>query len=342
MDEETLLATIRRRQRLGRLVGGLAAALGLAGLTLLFTGLARRPRGAPPPEPVAPIEAPPPVDPAEGYTPGARRRRLAVFAATPDDHAFDRKPTPQPGEWLFTFREPGQTVAEHARDCRNRRTAERHTLHLLPYTDLTDVDRAVLPALREFVEIYFGVDAVILPTRELPRAAWSATREQWHAEALADAQLGAVPPDSLGVLGLVGGDMYVDQLNFVFGIGRFEERVGVHSLHRFGDEPRRLKRRALLLTAHELGHMFGLRHCVFYACAMNGTNSLAESDRQPLHLCPVCREKLRHALGFEHVERYRRLADFYTRQGMGSDAAFARSQAEAVTAQAGRTPTARP
>ena len=34
-----------------------------------------------------------------------------------------------------------------------------------------------------------------------------------------------------------------------------------------------------------------------------------------------------HALGFEHVERYRRLADFYTRQGMGSDAAFARSQA---------------
>ena len=123
----------------------------------------------------------------------------------------------------------------------------------------------------------------------------------------------------------------------------FTEQFGnPSSLHRFGDEPRRLKRRALLLTAHELGHMFGLRHCVFYACAMNGTNSLTESDRQPLHLCPVCREKLRHALGFDPAERYRRLADFYTRQGMGSDAAFARSQAEAISAQAGRTPTARP
>ncbi|KAI1362253.1 hypothetical protein F5Y08DRAFT_277826 [Xylaria arbuscula] len=50
---------------------------------------------------------------------------------------------------------------------------------------------------------------------------------------------------------------------------------------------------------HELGHCFGMDHCVFYACNMQGTAGMAEDVRQPPYLCPVCLEKLAHAIAYE-------------------------------------------
>lgn len=50
-------------------------------------------------------------------------------------------------------------------------------------------------------------------------------------------------------------------------------------------------------AAHELGHCFGMDHCVYYACLMQGTASVAEDGRQPPYLCPVCAGKLARAAG---------------------------------------------
>jgi len=50
--------------------------------------------------------------------------------------------------------------------------------------------------------------------------------------------------------------------------------------------------------------MFGLAHCIYFNCLMNGSNHLAESDRRPLHLCPVCLRKLQWSIGFDVVARY--------------------------------------
>jgi predicted Zn-dependent protease len=44
--------------------------------------------------------------------------------------------------------------------------------------------------------------------------------------------------------------------------------------------------------AHELGHCFIMDHCVYFACLMQGTASMAEDMRQPPYLCPVCLQKL--------------------------------------------------
>jgi archaemetzincin len=56
--------------------------------------------------------------------------------------------------------------------------------------------------------------------------------------------------------------------------------------------------------------MFGIQHCVFFNCLMNGSNHLDESDRRPLHLCPVDLRKLHHSIGFDLGRRYRALLDF--------------------------------
>lgn len=49
-------------------------------------------------------------------------------------------------------------------------------------------------------------------------------------------------------------------------------------------------------ASHELGHCFGLDHCMYKACVMQGTASVAEDMRQPMYLCPVCEAKVTWAI----------------------------------------------
>lgn len=49
-------------------------------------------------------------------------------------------------------------------------------------------------------------------------------------------------------------------------------------------------------TSHELGHCFGLDHCMYKACVMQGSGSVAEDMRQPPYLCAVCDRKIAWAI----------------------------------------------
>ena len=46
---------------------------------------------------------------------------------------------------------------------------------------------------------------------------------------------------------------------------------------------------------HEIGHMFGLKHCIHYECTMNGTNGPGDSPKKgkARNLCPICLLKLK-------------------------------------------------
>jgi archaemetzincin len=117
-------------------------------------------------------------------------------------------------------------------------------------------------------------------------------------------------------------------MNFVFGVASLRRRTGVYGLSRYGGGgDALLLRRTLMVFAHETGHILGMEHCVRYECLMNGSNSLAETDRQPAFLCPECHEKLRWNAGFDPRKRYEALAGFFGREGLEEEAAFARRQA---------------
>jgi archaemetzincin len=82
---------------------------------------------------------------------------------------------------------------------------------------------------------------------------------------------------------------------------------------------------------HELGHMFTILHCIEYECNMCGSNSLTESDRRPVWLCPQCVCKVCWATGTNMVARYKALAKFCEANGFTREKQFYEKSARELT-----------
>ncbi|XP_060077571.1 archaemetzincin-2-like isoform X2 [Ylistrum balloti] len=140
-------------------------------------------------------------------------------------------------------------------------------------------------------------------------------------------------------------DLYPqDSWNFVFGLAQMRSGCGVYSLARylsnFGEQPNTvynpesetgsnsLMKRACKTMCHEIGHMFGISHCVYFSCIMNGSNHLEESDERSMFLCPVCLRKLHFICQFEIIERYKLMSEFWSKFGYEEDSAWLRKRLE--------------
>lgn len=140
-----------------------------------------------------------------------------------------------------------------------------------------------------------------------------------------------LPKDAYAMIAVTMTDLYPkESWNFVFGSARLRHRVGVFSFARYhpsfrGDPvdentPAIVFERSAKVLIHEMGHMFGIKHCIHYECIMNGSNHLAESDRKPFHLCPVCLRKMHWGLRSSPKARYEKLATFYQAEGLADEA----------------------
>ena len=58
----------------------------------------------------------------------------------------------------------------------------------------------------------------------------------------------------------------------------------------------------------------------FYVCCMNGT-SVSEFDNKQIELCPICLRKLQYSIGFEPLERYKKMKNITKKFGGCFDAA---------------------
>jgi archaemetzincin len=152
------------------------------------------------------------------------------------------------------------------------------------------VDGEVLGFLREKLSLLGWVN--LLPPLPLSEDACDPLRRQYEGESL----LQALP--SLDVtLGVVDVDVYVEGLNFIFGLA--SGRRAMISLKRLrpefygmAEDMGLLQLRALKEAVHELGHIFGLGHCPEHRCVMHFSNSLADTDYKRESYCHLCRARL--------------------------------------------------
>ena len=133
---------------------------------------------------------------------------------------------------------------------------------------------------------------------------------QYHAGEIVARLKTRVPRNAFCVVGVTMEDLYPrDSWNFVFGLA--SGNTGVFSFCRYveGASREEVLYRSMKVMTHEIGHMFGLSHCIYYLCALNGSMHADEAASRPAHLCPVCLLKLHQSLHFNILERYQLLAN---------------------------------
>ena len=138
------------------------------------------------------------------------------------------------------------------------------------------------------------------PQRVEPAGAWNPSRSQYDSNRLL-AELKAQYQGE--VMGATACDLFIPVLTFVFGQAQLRGRAAVISLARLRPEfhglrpdPQLVARRALKEAVHEVGHTFGLVHCLDRRCPMALSLGLDDLDFKTATPCASCAALLRDSL----------------------------------------------
>ena len=160
-----------------------------------------------------------------------------------------------------------------------------------------EIEEAILETLGRPLAEAFGQGTQIGVKMPLPQANYYHRRNQYLASPL----LSLIPLPDLGTraLGVVDVDIFAPGLNFVFGMADIAGRRALISLRRLRQEFYGLPQdqdlflgRTLKEAVHELGHTYGLGHCLNPTCVMHFSNSLHDTDLKSWKFCPNCQEKV--------------------------------------------------
>jgi archaemetzincin len=125
--------------------------------------------------------------------------------------------------------------------------------------------------------------------------AYDPGRGQYYSTALLQRMQSLVGDPQTAWLGVTGLDLFIPILTHLFGEAQLGGRCAVVSLHRLREEfyglpsnPSLLWQRLVKESAHELGHILGLRHCLDWRCVMASTHDVEHLDLKGEEYCPSC------------------------------------------------------
>lgn len=165
------------------------------------------------------------------------------------------------------------------------------------------VSQPVIAAIGESIMEEYDAGVEALPEMAVPDGAYDAGRSQYSSSVILQRLAANVPMDAFRLFGITKHDLFIPMLSFVFGQAQLNGRVALLSLARLRQEfyglpgdVAVLTERVTKETLHELGHTFGLLHCLDKECPMSLSTTVQLLDNKRSAYCAGCSALLRDAL----------------------------------------------
>jgi len=162
------------------------------------------------------------------------------------------------------------------------------------------IDATILHRIRNGLVKVFPESScfIVNEQNEVPKAAYDRSRKQHRSNyilGLLQCHARAGIQTANRSLGIVDVDIFIPELNFVFGEAAVHGKAALVSLWRLKPEFYGAKsdgelyaQRALKEAVHEVGHTLGLRHCPRSSCVMHFSNSILDTDKKQSLFCDEC------------------------------------------------------
>lgn len=162
-----------------------------------------------------------------------------------------------------------------------------------------NTDQDVIRSISDALSGTFHLKVATGKGMNIPENSCDSRRRQYHATTILKEMLAEKRGEFDLMLGITDADLYVPELNFVFGEADVFSGATIISLARLKQEfyglpaDRRLfHQRAAKEAIHEISHACGLDHCPDRKCIMYFSNSIRDTDRKGPGFCNACKDTL--------------------------------------------------
>ena len=156
----------------------------------------------------------------------------------------------------------------------------------------------IAPLAAELADVFHLEVEVRRPSFD-PELAFDATRGQYDSRVLLARLLEEPAGGAVRVLGVTNVDLFIPVLTFVFGEAQLGGRAALVSAYRLDNRlyglpanPHLLFERLSKEAVHELGHTFGLVHCLDGRCVMAASTYAEDIDLKGDRFCDRCQALL--------------------------------------------------
>lgn len=162
-------------------------------------------------------------------------------------------------------------------------------IYLQPYNGC---DNEIINEIARRLMSTINIDVKILPSLEEPVYAFDPVRRQYHSTKILSYIVGNHNNSALRTIGIIGVDLFIPVLTYVFGEAQLDGKAAIVSGARLKQEYYGFKpdkelymERLFKEVMHELGHTFGLTHCELSSCVMHLSNNVAGIDKKTSSFC---------------------------------------------------------
>lgn len=160
---------------------------------------------------------------------------------------------------------------------------------------------SIIPVIESNLKKKFNLNCdLIIPNIDLKNC-YSESRDQYYSTKFIEFSLNKYNYYDK-ILTLTDFDLYVPVLTFVFGEAQLNGKAAIVSAHRLYPEFYGLPQNDELFVSrlikeinHELGHTYGLKHCIDFECVMHSSSNVDEIDIKSENFCETCLRKLNQA-----------------------------------------------